>query len=1246
MNPDAQAPMKSQSSHPSGRRGFALIVTISMLVLLSMVAIGLLSVSTITIRTTSRDAALLEARANARLALMLAIGELQKQLGPDQRVSAEGSILADTVNHPHWTGVWDSWRAGAVDRDEDSPDDPSEHRTIKGASNSGLHPTYTKNRSDHFRSWLVSLGPDESGEIATALSLSIEGAVAPGKDAKAVRLVERGSLGPNSAPEDFVDARLISLRSKPTGTTPTGRYGWWIGDESQKARIMDDTYEFDDQQTLAEKIFRHQAPGSTGTTTIRGLENLDGEEQLKAVLSLQTLSLVEGATDDAPDNFHHTTPYSYQVLADVREGGLKRDLSTLLERPIVERESSDQFMLYRFDTAGQERVPIQDLAAYYQLYRNKGVKYSSRLLRRGIQISNPDFASGGPAFKREYTNLYRLPVPIKLQFLLSTTAEPRTDAEKRANPRNTDTHKLHLAITPSMTLWNPYNVPLIMNHGDPVRYATQMRFFNLPIAIRWNKNGGQYISPKDTSLAWITNGLSSGGDRDTGFTLFFSGIRPIVFEPGEVRVFSLGNSGLNRLVNANVFRANREVVPGWDPNVFLKMPRSDQSTNSRHIEPPEASRGNGALTFSAGDRISFSIEATEDTELANGSALQFFMRQSSVSQAAGGHDRTLWMNRQYQLCSRMGSRVNGVVKTKQFNAELMRKSFPNEAPKINFPPRSGSSIIAADFEPFLLVNLVAGCETHESSNAGAYAGRHFPSRPFLHSTPITGTAFIDRSDDDSFYHHGWNWWVEDINSVFEANVAVNRRNQGFYGGGYTPEMGTTNVVQQEIPVVPPISIASLSHAHLGGFSLANEPLGPRASNTIEAFQRTTSSGQGGLFPHTLQAIGNSYAHPYIKPDEASTEWMREFSEDIRDRTVTLADHSYLANKALWDDYFFSSISPSITEIFEDPRRSNAERVAKRFFFEGEDLPNRRIVPYLQDLDENQLSKMFRDAHRPTGGLADLISSYLLVEGPFNINSTSAEAWKVFLSSLKGKNIAYLDKSGSMRAGLKLDEEEASGTPVSSFSLPNGAPRQGSERDPADPDQWTNWRDLTDDEIEELAIAIVEQVKLRGPFLSLSEFVNRRLDSSNRQLAVKGALQAALDDDSVSINDGFRAAARRFTPDELSKMNPKFQEALEGPVAYGSAAYVDQADLLRNLAAQLTPRGDTFVIRTYGDALDANGNVEARAWCEAVVQRVPDYLDAGEDDAHLKQADLNSGTNKNFGRKLRIVRFRFLSKQEI
>ena len=30
------------------------------------------------------------------------------------------------------------------------------------------------------------------------------------------------------------------------------------------------------------------------------------------------------------------SPFSLQVLADVREGGLKRDLTTLLERPVRE----------------------------------------------------------------------------------------------------------------------------------------------------------------------------------------------------------------------------------------------------------------------------------------------------------------------------------------------------------------------------------------------------------------------------------------------------------------------------------------------------------------------------------------------------------------------------------------------------------------------------------------------------------------------------------------------------------------------------------------------------------------------------------------------------------------------------------------------------------------------------------------------------------------------------------------------
>ncbi len=73
-------------------RGFALVVTVSLMILLALVAVGFLSLSAVSLRSSSPSLAQEEVKANARLALMLAIGELQKQLGPDQRITANGAI--------------------------------------------------------------------------------------------------------------------------------------------------------------------------------------------------------------------------------------------------------------------------------------------------------------------------------------------------------------------------------------------------------------------------------------------------------------------------------------------------------------------------------------------------------------------------------------------------------------------------------------------------------------------------------------------------------------------------------------------------------------------------------------------------------------------------------------------------------------------------------------------------------------------------------------------------------------------------------------------------------------------------------------------------------------------------------------------------------------------------------------------------------------------------------------------------
>lgn len=1284
--------MKSFPISNKCARGFALVVTVSLMVLLAVMCVGLLGLSAVSLRSSTQTQAQAEAQANARLALMIAIGELQKQLGPDQRVSANSAILegrgssADKIPNPNWTGVWNSWQAGPADPDNPTPSAPSAHQTIPDSRSvpNGMSPTYTAGRADHFRSWLLSLNPGEASNIASPLAAALDGANMPGNNATAVRLVGEGTLGTSGQgtdARDYVSARLLPVASRASSAF-RGRYGWWVGDESQKARLMGDSYETDPANSLAGRLARQQAPGSTGTRSIKGLEKITKEQQLAGLPSLMTVSLIEGATEEAQRNFHHVTAFSRQVLADVREGGLKRDLTTLLERPVLDdrsgkpMETSDEFMLYRFDTDGQERVPIQDLAAYYQLYDGArfgwkdGVRYSSNLISNGIQIRAPDFGNNQSTekFLRGYTTLYRRPVPVKVQFLLNMGAETiePPPVPSRNNP-DPDTHRLVLGITPSVTLWNPTNLPLVMNFGDPYYNAMMLRLSNVPFFIQWNKNNGRFISGP-VNMTWAAqSGSASGGagGKSNIFSLYFSGLNQIRFEPGEVKVFSLPHRpGVFNFGKTDNFNPNHEVASGWDPAAFLLLRNSAPSinaTDANHVS-------NNRLTFKASDSISFTvspetangIEALSSGNELPGSGLQFFMIQTSHQNRSGTGG--LWHFRDYQFLSRYGSGTSTV----NFNASLITKGFPNGARLLTSAARSGSSIIQASRNqeawPFLQFALMAGTETGESTNGGSFGGRKFASRPFLHSTAIV-PAFIDRDDGNSLYNYGWNWWVQDVNSVFEANIQVSAKNNGYYGGGYTPESGTTHVVQQEVPVVPPMSIAALSHAHLGGFSLsADAPCGigsgidnessgylglvQVSNDRWKSFQKVTATGHGGLFPLTLQAIGNSYAHPNIPADKAYTTISRQYNMDIPAKNRTFADHSYLANKALWDEFFFSSISPVPFAVKAyDGAKKTTKEVAFDFFFKDDPvpLPNRRIRPYTRNLDRAGLDELLTKSSVFSDGLADRIAAHLMVEGPFNINSTSVEAWKTLLSSLKGKPVAYLDKGKALQGVINTDQTTPEGTPVASFSLPNGAPAKGSN-DPQDPGQWLGWRELNDNEIDELAKAIVQQVKQRGPFLSLSEFVNRRLDSAKPDLSVKGALQAALDDPAVSINAGFRNKTRQFGSD-ANAMNPAFREALGGPVAYGSAAYVDQADVLRNFAAQLTPRGDTFLIRTYGDALDSSGNVVARAWCEAVVQRVPDYFDPA-DQAHVRQAGLKSKANKAFGRKLEIVNFRWMNPDEV
>lgn len=224
----------------SKSQGFALVVTLSLMVLLAILAVGLLSLSSVSLRAARQGSAQAEAQANARMALMLAIGELQKSLGRDGNITAPAGILnenpetpaPDGVTHPHLTGVW-------------------------AARQEALGATPDYDRNSRFKSWLVS--------NANSAQLGNAGFVRSGVFADPVTLALPPSR-PGSAPGKAQAGRM---------RTPSGGFAWWVGDENCKAHVAA-VDELDrnplspalrsDLMALSGASCRKQSPSSRGAT--------------------------------------------------------------------------------------------------------------------------------------------------------------------------------------------------------------------------------------------------------------------------------------------------------------------------------------------------------------------------------------------------------------------------------------------------------------------------------------------------------------------------------------------------------------------------------------------------------------------------------------------------------------------------------------------------------------------------------------------------------------------------------------------------------------------------------------------------------------------------------------------------------------------------------------------------------------------------------------------------------------------
>jgi len=161
----------------------------------------------------------------------------------------------------------------------------------------------------------------------------------------------------------------------------------------------------------------------------------------------------------------------------------------------------------------------------------------------------------------------------------------------------------------------------------------------------------------------------------------------------------------------------------------------------------------------------------------------------------------------------------------------------------------------------------------------------------------------------------------------------------------------------------------------------------------------------------------------------------------------------------------------------------------------------------------------------------------------------------------------------------------------------------------------------------------------GPFRSVEEFLAPSalfagVDADGNALAPRSLLEAAIAD--ASINAAI----------------PEF-----------SSQWLTQADIMTALAPILFARSDTFVIRTYGEAVNpATSAVEGRAWAEAIVQRIPEYFDrstAAEaplssfdpvpnpDDPEAPPSSTSTqNLNRINGRRFKVISFRWLTRADI
>ena len=542
------------------RKAFALVLALALMGFMVLLIVSLATMVQMQMRLSRQSLNDFKAKQAAKYAAYQAMGQIQSTLGPDQRISANAMIFDDAVTdeitsletnasydwwvspvsltredvaqindialsqNRYWVGVWDSSLGKA----------PSKQGQNQERNE------YVQNTVKQALTWLVSGNGirGESDKEGTSVKYKPTESLEAGKYVRAVSSGSSTDSYGSASPSTDVLAPIVTLDKDPDPLTgevrSTGketRIAWWVSDEGQKASLnaVASKQYFEHAESIR---YRKQSlpfysgihgltlpTGGTGSSVF-DLDFDDSEDsssmnRIRNLDDVKQIDILKGSS--VPENlilsklfFHDVTFGTKGLLVNVRDGGLKKDLSLGLTKKDFSNENPTEkgkttkpeyferpygIGGYDFKTSAYPLIP-SDFKDDRKIRADKSLKGMGHIF--GPQMYGHEDLSSGIGFQSA-SSIAILSQLFDDRFLWKDTGGPLWDQLRsyynmRASDNeegmtqvvqtddriglkpvvkrfqvffvpcftryDADLYGLRLNIVPMMVLWNPYDVKI------------------------------------------------------------------------------------------------------------------------------------------------------------------------------------------------------------------------------------------------------------------------------------------------------------------------------------------------------------------------------------------------------------------------------------------------------------------------------------------------------------------------------------------------------------------------------------------------------------------------------------------------------------------------------------------------------------------------------------------------------------------------------------------------------------------